>query len=182
MLCQLSYRGLTTTRLRTLAATSAYVVFRSYLLHSLINSGPQASCLPVQPVRECAVPSDSTGAAKITSGSDDDAALSHQRDELFNGDRCHNPLPEQLGHPSRLDQLERAAARWLAGGSMTRPGQLAKLSVPGAPLDLVPADVPPSLLIPVRQGRRAGDAEPRRGRRPCEDACGSAGFGRARGP
>jgi hypothetical protein len=103
MLCQLSYRGLTTTRLRTLAARSAYVVFRSHLLHSLINSGPYASCLPAQPARKRAVPGDRTGTTKITSGSDGDAALSHQWDELFNSDRCHNPLPEDLGHPPRFD-------------------------------------------------------------------------------
>ena len=61
MLCQLSYRGLTTTRLRTIAARSAYVVFRSQLLHRLINSGPYAIGLPAQAPRECAVPGDGTG-------------------------------------------------------------------------------------------------------------------------
>jgi hypothetical protein len=149
MLCQLSYRGLTTTRLRTLAATSAYVVFRSHLLHSLINSGPYASGLPAQPARERAVPDDSTGSTKITSSGDGNAALPRQRNELFDGDRRDNPLPEQLGHPSRLDELERAAGRWLSGGCMKRPGQLAKLSVPGAALDLVPADVRPTPIVSV---------------------------------
>ena len=77
MLCQLSYRGLTTTRLRTLAARSAYVVFRSHLLHRLINSGSYASGLPVQPTRKRAVPGDRTRTTKITSGGDGDAALPH---------------------------------------------------------------------------------------------------------
>jgi hypothetical protein len=49
------------------------------------------------------VPDDRTGTTKITSGADGDTALSHQGDELFNGDRCHDPLPEQLGQPSWLD-------------------------------------------------------------------------------
>ena len=88
MLCQLSYRGLTTTRLRTIAARSAYVVFRSQLLHRLINSGPYAISLPAQSPRECAVPGDGTGTAKITTGGNGDAALSDQRDKPLNSNRC----------------------------------------------------------------------------------------------
>ena len=88
MLCQLSYRGLTTTRLRTLAARSAYVVFRSQLLHGLINSGPYAISFPAQPARQRAVPGDRTARSKITTSADGDAALSEQRNEPFNGNRC----------------------------------------------------------------------------------------------
>ena len=106
MLCQLSYRGLTTTRLRTLAARSAYVVFRSHLLHSLINSGAYAIGLPAQPSGKRAVPGESTATAKITARGDGYAALSGQRDELFDSDRCQDALPEQLGQPSGLDELD----------------------------------------------------------------------------
>jgi len=42
----LSYEGLTTMRLRTLAARSTELVFRSDLLHCLINSGRHASGVP----------------------------------------------------------------------------------------------------------------------------------------
>ena len=125
MLCQLSYRGLTTTRLRTIAAWSAYVVFRSQLLHGLINSGPYAIGLPAQPPRQRAVPGDRAASAKITTSGDGDAALSDQWDEPLNSNRCRNALPEELRQPPRLDELERAAGRWLAWRCVEHPAQLA---------------------------------------------------------
>ena len=94
MLCQLSYRGLTTTRLRTLAARSAYVVFRSHLLHCLINSGPYAVGLPAQSASQRAVPGYGPATAKITTGRDDHAALTGQRDEPLDGNGCLNAFPK----------------------------------------------------------------------------------------
>jgi hypothetical protein len=149
MLCQLSYRGLTTTRLCTLAASSAKVVFRSHLLHSLINSGTYAVCLPAQSSGQRAVPRDRAGPAKITASADGYAALSDQRNELFDCDRCQDALPEDPGESSRLVELQRAEGRWFAGRRMKHPAQPMQFGIPAAVLDLMPADVLPVLLISV---------------------------------
>ena len=75
MLCQLSYRGLTTTRLCTLAASSAYVVFGFDLLHCLINSSAYAIGLPAQAAGERAVPDHGAATAEIAAGCDDHSSL-----------------------------------------------------------------------------------------------------------
>ena len=90
MLCQLSYRGLTTTRLRTLAARSAYVVFRSHQLYCLINSVPYAGGLPTQSACQRSVPGYGPAAAEITTRRDDHSPLTSQRDEPLDGNGCLN--------------------------------------------------------------------------------------------
>jgi len=173
----LSYEGLTTTRLRTLAAWSTEVVFRSDLLHCLINSCRYAVGLPTQPSSQRAMPGHGTSAAKITTCGNGDAPLPGQRDELLNGDRCRNAFPEQLWHPTRLDQLKRSAYSCLPGPHIQHPAQRSQLGIPAAAFDLMPTDVLPAVFIAIRQGGRAGDAEPDRRRRPCQDASGSARLG-----
>ncbi len=76
MLCQLSYRGLTTTRLRRLAVSSAYVVLRFDFAHCLINSRPNAISLPAQSSGERAVPDNRAATAEIPTGCNDHSPLS----------------------------------------------------------------------------------------------------------
>ena len=94
MLCQLSYRGLTTTRLRRLAVRSAYVVLRFDLAHRLINSRPNAISLPAQSSGERAVPDNRAATAEIPTGCDDHSAFSGQWDEPLDGDGCRNTFPK----------------------------------------------------------------------------------------
>jgi hypothetical protein len=182
MLCQLSYRGLTTTRLRTLAASSAYVVFRSHLLHRLINSCLYASGLPAQPASQRAMPGDGTAATKIATGGDDHSALSSEGDEPFDRDRCRNTLAKQLGKPTRLGQLQRSASRCLARGGIAHPSQLLQFGIPAPAFNLMPTEMLPPALAAIREGGQAGDAEPCRCWRPRQDSRWPTGLDRERRP
>src|SRR6187402_755706 len=129
MLCQLSYRGLTTTRLRRLAAWSAYVVFRFDLLHCLINGGSYAVSLPTQPSGKRAVPLN-RAAAQISTSRNDHSPLSSQRDKYLDGDCRRDLFTEQIGQSTRLSQLQYAASRYLSRQGVADPAELVQLSVP----------------------------------------------------
>ena len=94
------------------------------------------------------MPGDRTVTTKITSGSYHDAALPHQRNELFNGDRCHNPLPEQLGHPSRLDQLDSDESEVLSlAGAVVALAFMAQLSGMGMQFNVFALVLLPTMLF-----------------------------------
>src|SRR4029453_1587308 len=95
--------------------------------------------------------------AKIATRGNSDAALAGKRDELLDGDRCQDALPEELRHPAGFCQLERTACQRLSGSRIEHPIQPTPLGIPAAAFDLVPTDVLPGILIAVRERSRTGN-------------------------